>query len=183
MYDECGSSSATMPLIEPSSRRLRSTGSTYSFSIQTSTRPNCSTTRYGLSRSLPACAKWLSDTPSPPKTTAKSSAPKRLARELPINGRDLRRDLRPVSLIASDDTRPLVFLCLRSVGASHLHAPYWACLELFVAVWSKVLTFAHFVIDSARLWVIVRISLVSGDTAPTQRYTLGRPTPTKLPAA
>ena len=100
--------------------------------------------------------------------SAISSAPKRLGRELPING----RDLRAVSLIVEDDTRPVRF-CVCVPCRTHLHASHSSSFSLFVAVWSKVLTFPHFVIDSARLWVIVRISLVSGDTAPTQRYTLG----------
>src|SRR3954471_16546883 len=157
MYDECGSSSATMPLIDPSSRRLRSTGSTYSFSIQTRTRPSCSTTRYGLSRSLPACAKWLISTP---KMTAKTSDP----------SRETLKKARDFADMPDHDTRQnpwldsfCVRLPLRSPEAIFPIASISASLS---RICSKVLAPTHFVIDSARLWVIVHFSLVSGDTPP-----------------
>src|SRR3954471_23498866 len=89
-----------MPLIEPSSSRLRSTGSTYSFSIQTNTRPSCSTTRYGLSRSLPARALDKVEFKKTPKTPAKSRGALRRslekARDFANIAEDHTRGLRPL---------------------------------------------------------------------------------------
>jgi hypothetical protein len=67
-YSECGSSSATIPLMAPWSRRVRSTGSTYRFSTCTSTLASCSMVACGESSRLSACA--IEPTRMPPTNDA-----------------------------------------------------------------------------------------------------------------
>jgi hypothetical protein len=71
MYAEWGSSSATMPLIAPSTTLVRWAGSTYWFSTSMSTRASWSNGAYGLS----ACvvAKASCEVTAPPANAAKTS--------------------------------------------------------------------------------------------------------------
>src|SRR6185369_3761800 len=91
------------------------------------------TTRYGLSRSLPAWAKWLRVRPSPPKMTAKTNAPRGPCRELPIKLRDLRAG----ALMFEDDTRARHFrVCVPRYPLSG-RAPNCQGLRLFVVIWRE----------------------------------------------